>query len=245
MLKYHSCYLVSKSKFEVENGILTKASAFYITNGEIQYIINNKSEIATAGDFVCFPTELYFERKITKPLTFYHIIFENPQKMALPYGKIFFADKERLLSNLEYLYNLELIPNENQNLKNHFLNDVFIQQMADISIKHTQKDEIVIKARTYFEKNIEKKITLEKTAKALGVSVPCLINHFNNATKTTPIKYLTSIRIKNAEKLLCTTNLSICEISEKCGFENPYYFSNTFKKYNKISPSKFRKTAVL
>lgn len=94
MLKYHSCYLVSKSKFEVENGILTKASAFYITNGEIQYIINDKSEIATAGDFVCFPTELYFERKITKPLTFYHIIFENPQKMALPYGKIFLPIKK-------------------------------------------------------------------------------------------------------------------------------------------------------
>lgn len=245
MFNYITCLLVSKDKFEIESGILTKASIFYITDGEIQYIINGIEETAGAGDLVCFPADLYFERKIIKPVTFYHIFFENPQKAELPCGKIFFADKARLMSSLDYLYNLELNPEDRGNLKNYFLNDIFVQRKTELLIRHVEKDEIVIKAMEYFEKNYDRKITLEEVSAEIGVSVPCMINHFKKTLKITPIKYLTGFRIKNAEKLLCTTDLPVSRISEKCGFENPYYFSNTFKKYNKVSPMKFRRIATI
>lgn len=236
-----SCCFVSKSKFEVENGFLSRASIFYITNGEIQYIINDKSETAKSGDIVFFPTDMYFERKITKPITFYHIIFENPKKNPLPYGKVFFSDKNRLLSTLEYLYNLEIIPNDNQKLKNYFLNDIFIQLETELFVKHVQKDEIVIKTKNFFEKNIDKKISLKEISTEIGASVPCIMKHFQNAVGMSPIKYFILLKIKYAQTLLCYTDLTVTQISERCGFENPYYFSYVFKKHKNMSPSTFRK----
>ncbi|MBS6832622.1 MAG: helix-turn-helix transcriptional regulator [Clostridiales bacterium] len=44
------------------------------------------------------------------------------------------------------------------------------------------------------------------------------------------------------EKLLANSTLTIGGIAERCGFENIYYFSNSFKKYTNISHIQYRKT---
>ncbi|MBQ4110639.1 MAG: helix-turn-helix transcriptional regulator [Clostridia bacterium] len=54
-----------------------------------------------------------------------------------------------------------------------------------------------------------------------------------------PVKYLTRLRIEKAKELIITHRYSITEISDMCGFENVYYFSNIFKKYTGVSPSKY------
>ena len=45
--------------------------------------------------------------------------------------------------------------------------------------------------------------------------------------------------------LLVHTNLSICEIAQKIGFDDPYYFSRLFKKEMGLSPAHYRKTHIL
>ena len=37
------------------------------------------------------------------------------------------------------------------------------------------------------------------------------------------------------------TSYSVAEIARRCGFENTYYFSNTFKKHQGCAPSAYRK----
>ena len=44
------------------------------------------------------------------------------------------------------------------------------------------------------------------------------------------VVYLNNIRMKNAVKLLETTNLKVYEIAEKVGYSSLSYFSTTFKK---------------
>lgn len=62
--------------------------------------------------------------------------------------------------------------------------------------------------------------------------------HFMN---TTPIRYLTEVRMKHAAKLLKSTTAPIKEISEKCGYSDQLYFSSAFKKYFHCSPRAYRK----
>ncbi len=56
---------------------------------------------------------------------------------------------------------------------------------------------------------------------------------------TSPVKYVTKLRIEKAEELLITGLYSVTEIAEMCGFENVYYFSNVFKKYTGVSPKNY------
>ena len=56
-----------------------------------------------------------------------------------------------------------------------------------------------------------------------------------------PVQYILSLRMLNAQSLLERTNYSIKEISEIVGCENPLYFSRVFKKEIGKSPTQYRK----
>ncbi|MBO5269426.1 MAG: helix-turn-helix transcriptional regulator [Clostridia bacterium] len=133
------------------------------------------------------------------------------------------------------------MPERNERLENYFLNDIFIQLEANNLLTNTEKDDIVRIAAVYFKKNIDKKISLENVASEVGVSVSGLISHLKKITGMTPIRYLTLLRIKKSETFLCHFDSPISEIAAACGFDNAYYFCNTFKKYNGVSPTAYRK----
>ena len=58
----------------------------------------------------------------------------------------------------------------------------------------------------------------------------------------TPMQYIISIRIANAQGLLEATDYSINEIARIVGYDNPLYFSRLFHKQKGLSPSQFRKS---
>ena len=55
--------------------------------------------------------------------------------------------------------------------------------------------------------------------------------------------YITSKRMELAKELLLSTDLSVSEISEKCGFSSASYFSECFMKNEHITPLNYRKNA--
>ena len=61
------------------------------------------------------------------------------------------------------------------------------------------------------------------------------------AVGTTPMKYILSIRIRNAQALLETTDYNISNIASMVGYENAFYFSRLFKKQKGLSPAAYRK----
>ncbi len=96
--------------------------------------------------------------------------------------------------------------------------------------------------RKYIDKNYTS-ITHERDiASALNVSVSNMNKRFKAEMGSTPMKYLTARRLKQAKNLLRSTDLSVAEIAESVGFSNPNYFCLVFKKHcDNLSPSAYRK----
>lgn len=61
--------------------------------------------------------------------------------------------------------------------------------------------------------------------------------HFN----TTPMDYIIKCRIENSCWYLANHSTSIRAIAQACGYDNPAFFSRTFKKLVGASPSQYRK----
>lgn len=64
---------------------------------------------------------------------------------------------------------------------------------------------------------------------------------FSETLDTTPTKYLMTVRIDYAKKLLCETTLSMLQICERCGYSDQSYFTKLFRETTGISPFKYRK----
>ena len=82
-------------------------------------------------------------------------------------------------------------------------------------------------------------------AEKAGYSKQTLIHKFRERYGKTPIEYLTAVRINQAKLLLVNTHRSVGQIAKLCGYENTYYFSNTFKKQVQMSPLQFRQKSII
>ena len=60
----------------------------------------------------------------------------------------------------------------------------------------------------------------------LDMSISWFIRSFKKYTGSTPIQFITSLRMTNAQVLLETTSYSINEIAGIVGYNNPLYFSD-------------------
>ena len=61
----------------------------------------------------------------------------------------------------------------------------------------------------------------------------------------TPMQFIVSLRVNNAQILLEQTNYSIYEIAKIVGYDDQLYFSRLFRKQKGVSPSQYRKRQPL
>ncbi len=79
----------------------------------------------------------------------------------------------------------------------------------------------------------------------LGFNIDYVRRCFKEETDTTPLEYLTNIRLSYAKKLLLQeTYVSIVDVAEKCGFNDSFYFSKIFKQHFGLSPLNYRKNKL-
>ena len=92
----------------------------------------------------------------------------------------------------------------------------------------------------YIDENFSDEINLDILCSKFSISKSHLSRQFKASTGFGINEYVSLVRIKNAEKLLLTTDYSITKIAELCGFNDSSYFSAVFKKLKGISPLKLR-----
>jgi signal transduction histidine kinase/DNA-binding response OmpR family regulator/ligand-binding sensor domain-containing protein len=83
-------------------------------------------------------------------------------------------------------------------------------------------------------------LSLDFIASEVVLSKMQLYRKIKEITGQTPTEYIRSIRLKQAEKLLKTTNKTVQEIMFHCGFNNKAYFYREFAKKYHLTPKEYR-----
>jgi len=97
------------------------------------------------------------------------------------------------------------------------------------------------KAVNYFENHLERKITLDETARYASVSPETLGRLFRVHYKTSPMHFLLRMRLIRARDLLHSGRFNIGEAGYTAGFRSPQYFSRIFKRTYGVAPVDFVK----
>lgn len=96
-------------------------------------------------------------------------------------------------------------------------------------------------AKRFIEKNCFKKVTLQDAAQAVCLSPKYLSRLFLEKAGMGFIDYKLKVKMKEAQKLLKTTGMSVDQISAKLGYENTESFIRQFKKMRGTTPSRCRR----
>ena len=114
----------------------------------------------------------------------------------------------------------------------------FAQQAA---VENTAvAEQWLLKLHHFISEGYSRSLRLTDLARAAGISKQHLLRLCRLRQLPSPLGLLYRRRLEKAAELLVNTGLSIKEISEQCGFQNPFHFSRKFRQQNEVSPRDYR-----
>ena len=121
-----------------------------------------------------------------------------------------------------------------------FLTDIF--SYLKLSKRNTCTDRNICEnILIYLDKHFQENVSLESTAKELGISKFYLSQIFSNKLHTSFPSYVTARRLDYAEKLLTTTTKSVTDIALEAGFSSSRTFFRSFQDAYQTTPHQYRK----
>jgi len=172
-------------------------------------------------------------------------------------------DKEkgkRIFDTMPSFMNLPTFENEKQMFRNLItalvMQDDFeaIHSLWEIlgSIKtqfelqqNKSKIQITSMIKKYMDDHYSQQFTLSELAQEFHMHPVYMHRKFKKDIGITPLQYLKQIRLSKAKAYLLTSDLSIDDISERCGFCNCSYFIKVFKDQMACTPYQFRNQSIL
>jgi len=104
------------------------------------------------------------------------------------------------------------------------------------------RNQAITKALRFIHKNYgDPHLNVREIAGHVGMKEKSFLNLFRREMKTNPMKFLTSVRIKNSKDYLEKSDLSFKEIAIKMGFRDYLTYRNYFRKIEGMAPDEFRK----
>lgn len=136
----------------------------------------------------------------------------------------------------DYKYSLDLLIHSLFHTLVHFLK---IQENNNEFINDQHLGERI---KNYIEAHFLDNITLKSMSKDLNISEYHLSRSCKKFLGYSPIQYITKRRLKEAQNLLITTDLTVTEIAFHCGYNNSNYFQSVFNNFVGMPPGKYRKS---
>ena len=242
-------YMIRRATFEgwqIHTRCIQDYELVYIIRGCGKIRIDDRQISVSSGDLICF-----------RPNVPHSLWLEQEPYMEF-YGLHFQISEEKLLDKVPDYTHLESGPwleIQMRNLyeeyrKKRYLSgwkqEILLQQiLCEILIKqHAEQEPIshsrISKVLAYIHENPFREYSMAELVQQAGVKKSLLLKNFRSVTGTTPLRYITDLRLEQARDLLTETDLQISQISEQCGFADPFYFSRCFKKRFSISPTRYR-----
>lgn len=229
----------------------------YCTAGEGWYKVGEKAYSVTENQYIILPpnTPYSFGANTANPWTIYWVHFKGklaafffkppiiPQQI-LPTQDSRLQDRiqlfEEIYENLELSFHSDYYCYASLCLFHFLASFKYIDQFRQIRKKNVAEFRFSEKVIYYMRENVENNLTLEHLSKHFGFSPSHFSARFQEETKQSPIKYFIALKIEKACQYIELSNMKICDIYPKLGFQDAAYFSRIFSKIMGVSPSKYR-----
>ena len=232
----------------------------YVAGGKAHFHFGDKEEIVTAGHMVLYrpkePQKYEYYGTDQTEVFWVHFTGGNVTNLLRSYGlteekKVFYCG-----SDLDYqqhfrsmIQELQMCRDDYEEMLEIHLRQIFIKLhrylQTSYKIDNSQIAETIDKATLYFNEHYNEDIRIEEYADSQHISTSWFIRNFRLYTGFTPMQYILSKRIYNAEVLLKNQHYNVTEIARIVGYENPLYFSRAFKKAKGLSPLEYRKNITI
>ena len=113
------------------------------------------------------------------------------------------------------------------------------EQLLNVAREHNNK--LLQQAQDWIEQNLSNSFTVKQMAAELATTERTINRHFNDVLATSPIKYITNLRINSAKYLLEHSELTLEQIIDRVGYRDRSSFSKVFKKYCGLPPVSYRR----
>lgn len=96
----------------------------------------------------------------------------------------------------------------------------------------------------YIQAHYQDSLRLEDIGAAVHIGRSLALEVFRQGIHQSPISYLIEFRLKQAAKLLTSTEKTVARIAEETGFESSSYFCRKFKALYGMTPKEYRNRAI-
>ena len=227
---------------------------YFLSKGSVRYFIDDRVFDLEEGDVVLIPPHI-----IHKTAT---LMNKGSERIVIAFTNkfIMYPQNDRLFScfNVTYFKKppvRELVEKaESEYLKNDryseeliagYIREILVKlkRLTDESHAEKQsiKNSIIQSAVHYVAQFYAQELSLSMLARNFAMSESHFSRQFKMFTGFGVNEYISLVRVKNAEKLLATTNLPVTQIAQSCGFNSSSYFAAVFKKVRGMSPGAVRR----
>ena len=121
----------------------------------------------------------------------------------------------------------------------------FLETLKKDIIAWPQKNKCVYQAVTYIHNHYSSMISMEDMARISGLSPQHFCKIFYQEMKMRPFEYVNRVRVaKGKEILIKAPDMLLEQVANAAGFSSASYFCRIFKKYEGISPARFKNMLI-
>jgi AraC family transcriptional regulator len=258
IIRKYYCYMLScghyncDSEYSVSRGGNRSPLFFYIVSGvlKLEYMDNHYE--AAADDIVLincyFPHHYYCDSNCE--FLFFHFDGKEVQTIT----------NHLIEQNQSPVFHLNNATEIYKNIREPILRLCYQEQTTDTSLSSlvystlcsiqafneilprtaSPSSDAITRVIDYMKNNINQQLSLQSLAEQVNLNSYYLAHLFKKETGSSPIEYMTNLKINYAKLILRNTNITISELADTLGYSSPSSFINTFKARRGLSPQKYR-----
>lgn len=112
--------------------------------------------------------------------------------------------------------------------------------LAEENVSKTDKDFVSEFKKAIAQRLDDSELSVETLGTLFGMSRVQLYRKIKNLTNYTPVEIIRITRLKSAQQLLLSSDLTVAEITYQVGFTSPSYFTKCYKEYFGENPNDTR-----
>ena len=240
----------------------------YTVSGNAIHTLNDNKNTVSGGNYVIInPGDCHYYEKIgNEPLKIINCIF-TPQLFgftpdvtsfssvisAPPFNvnkntlnenpnNYIYTDTDGKILDLFYILQYEYSNKKlaYESIMKNTLTSIILYSIRSISTPSLQNFNITGYIKDYVSLHYHEENILQTISEKINYSVPYLSRKLKNDTGLTFKSFLQETRVNIAADILKETDLTVPEAAQAVGYKQMNFFIETFKKYKKLTPVKYR-----